>query len=276
MTVDWDRLDHDRMEEAVAAYLLDALEEDERARVAAHIEGCPTCRALMWRLSHAVDSLPASVDDVRPPDRLRERILAAAAVTPAGEQEATPAPPRIIPFPSRPAPEPGTFEATPPRVRRGRLRAVAYGAAVAVLVAGLGVLSAVAVNLNSQLHHAQQAAQRTPPPKPGEYPINGSGSLAGASGTVTTVSGQALSVVAFNGLPQVGPNRVYQLWEIDPNPAVKPISLGVFTPDRFGNYTLKLNQGLPAGTTIAVTQENGPQGASQPTQKPELAGTISH
>lgn len=276
MTVDWDRLDHDRMEEAVAAYLLDALEDDERARVAAHIEGCPTCRALMGRLSHAVDSLPTSVDDVRPPDRLRERIMAAAAVTPAGEQEATPAAPRIIPFPSRPAPEPGTFEATTPRVRRGRLRAVAYAAAVAVLLAGLGVLSAVAVNLNSQLHHAQQAGQRTPPPKPGEYPINGSGSLAGASGTVTTVSGQALSVVAFNGLPQVGPNRVYQLWEIDPNPAVRPISLGVFTPDRFGNYALKLNQGLSAGTTIAVTQENGPQGASQPTQKPELAGTISH
>lgn len=277
MTVDWDRLDHDRLEEAVAAYLLDALEDDERAQVAAHIEGCPSCRALIWRLSHAVDSLPAAVDDVRPPARLRERILSAAAVTPAARADARPAAPRIIPFPRRASPtrQTRTFEADLVRVRPSRLRVVAYGAAGAVLVAGFGVLSGVVVSLNNQVHHAQQVAQRAQA-APAEYLIKGSGSMAGASGTMTTVPGQALSVLAFTGLPQVDGSKVYQIWEIDPNPAVKATSLGVFTPDPNGSYTLKLNQTLPAGTTIAVTQENGPQGAPQPTQKPELAGTIPH
>ena len=274
MTVDWHRLDHDRLEEAVAAYLLDALEDDERAQVAAHIEGCPSCRALIWRLSHAVDSLPAAVDDVRPPARLRDRILR-AAVTPAGQAEARPAAPRIIPLPRRPSPfrEARTLEADLVQVRPGRLRVAVYAAAGTVLVAGIGVLSGAVVNLNNQLHHPQQVTQRTPL-APAEYHIIGSGSMAGASGTMTTVPGQALSVLAFTGLPQVGADSVYQMWEIDPNPAVKPTSLGVFTPDRNGNYTFKLNQALPAGTTIAVTQENGPQGAPEPTQKPELAGTI--
>jgi len=275
VTVDWDRVDHDRLEEAVAAYLLDALEDDERAHVAAHIEGCPSCRALIWRLSHAVDSLPAAVDDVRPPARLRERILSAAAVKPAAPAEAGPAAPRIIPFPRRPWPsrEARTFDADLIRARPGRLRVAAYAVAGTVLAAGIGVLSGVVVNLNSQLHHAQQVAQRTPP-TPAQYPINGSGSMAGASGTMTTVPGQALSVLAFTGLPEVGAGKVYQMWEIEPNPAFRPTSLGVFTPDRNGSYTFKLSQALPVGTMIAVTQEDGPLGAAQPTQKPELAGTI--
>ena len=51
-------VDHDRMEESVAAYVLDACEAGERESVRAHIEGCLACRALATRLTRAVDVSP--------------------------------------------------------------------------------------------------------------------------------------------------------------------------------------------------------------------------
>ncbi len=269
MTADQDRFDHDRMEEAVAAYALDALEEEERAEVRTHIEGCPSCRAALQRMSVTVRVLPLAVDDMRPPDRLRERILAAAAVTPAGQAEPLGAP-RIIPFPGRPGPsEPQRMTAAARGAGRGRM--IAFGAAVAVLVIGLGALSAVAISLQNQLRREQQLANR-PPPTPSQFPINGTGTLAAANGQVTQLPSQNVALVALGGLPQIPTNKVYQLWVIPPGKDAIPVSQGVFTPDRFGNYTLVVKKDLPAGTTIAITREDGPSGAAQPTEKPQLAG----
>jgi len=263
VTVDWGRLDHDRLEEAVAAYVLDALDGKERAQLAAHVEGCPSCRALMWRLSRAVNGLPMSVADVRPPERLRERIMAAAAVTPPVQEEVGQAAPRIIALPVSPSPEVPTVEAF--RTRRNRPLAVAYAAAAAVLAAGLAVLAAFVFNLNNQLQHAKQP--------PSVYYLQGTGSMAGASGKVTVFVNQDVALVSLNGLPQLASSQVYQLWVIEPSKG--PVSVGVFAPDRFGSYTLKLDRALKTGTTIAVTQEDGPQGAPQPTRQPELSGTVT-
>jgi len=263
VTVDWGRLDHDRLEEAVAAYVLDALDGNERAQLAAHVEGCPSCRALMWRLARAVNGLPISVDDVRPPERLRERIMAAAAVTPPVQDEVGQAAPRIIALPVSPSPEAPTAEAIP--IRRNRLRVVAYAAAAAVLAAGLAVLAGFVFNLNKQLQHARQP--------PSVYSLQGTGSMAGASGRVTVFANQDVALVSLDGLPQLAGSQVYQLWVIEPSKG--PVSVGVFAPDRFGSYTMKLDRGLKTGTTIAVTQEGGPQGAPQPTRQPELSGTVS-
>lgn len=263
MTAEWDRLDHDRMEEAVAAYLLDALEEEERAQLGAHIEGCPSCRALMWRLSRAVNGLSISVDDVRPPERLRERIMAAAAVPPPGQDGVGQTAPRIIALPVGTTPEPPLIETN--RVRSRRARAVAYAAAAAVLAAGIAALAGLAINLNNQLRHAMQP--------PSVYALQGTNGMAAASGKVTVFKDQGVAVVSMNGLPQLASSKVYQLWVIEPNK--RPVSAGVFTPDRFGSYTVKVDRALKIGTTIAVTQEDGPQGATQPTQQPELTGTVT-
>src|SRR5438270_167737 len=74
--------EHDALENAVAAYVLDVCDEDEREAVRAHVEGCASCRELARRLTQAADALPLACQEVRPPARLRERILAAAAVSP--------------------------------------------------------------------------------------------------------------------------------------------------------------------------------------------------
>src|SRR5262249_30230866 len=109
--------DHDEMENLVAAYALDACaDEEERARVAAHLVACPSCRAEPRRRPQAVDALPLAVDPVRPPDRLKARILAAAAASPQGPASDVDDPPtaRILKLPTRP-------ERRPDRARRRRL-----------------------------------------------------------------------------------------------------------------------------------------------------------
>src|SRR5256885_15985090 len=70
--------DHEELESAVAAWVLGALDADEAEAVRSHAEGCPTCREVAVTLRRVVGALPLAVDEVTPPPRLRERVLAAA------------------------------------------------------------------------------------------------------------------------------------------------------------------------------------------------------
>jgi anti-sigma-K factor RskA len=243
-------LDHDRLEDAVAAYVLDACDDEEREQVQAHIVGCASCRGLIARLSRAVDALPLAVEEVRPPDRLRARILAAAAASPPAPSGEPPSP-RVIPL--RPAAD------RPPEARRRRLPVPPYWAAVAVLVAGLLALGAWNVVLNQRLNAP-----------PAQYPLVGTGTLASVSGTVTASQRQA--VVTLSGMPEPAAGKVYELWLIDASGHASPA--GVFRPTADGAARLGIDHPLNDVRTVAVTQEAGPAGAQQPTQKPELAGQI--
>jgi anti-sigma factor RsiW len=245
--------DHDRMEDAVAAYVLDACDEDEREVVRAHIEGCPGCRALERRLSTAAGGLPLATEEVRPPDRLRDRILAAAASAPGAGAE-RPAAPRIVqlPPPDRPRLE---------RRVSGPRRLPLAAAAVAVLVAGLLGLAARNAVLQRQLDQG-----------PARYALTGTGAMASVNGAVTEYPRQDVAVVTFTGMPAPGPGRVYELWLIDEAGRATPG--GVFTPDAAGKATIGLDRRLHDVKQVAVTEEAGPAGASAPTQKPQLAGQL--
>jgi hypothetical protein len=238
--------DHDRMEDSVAAFVLDACDEDEARRVRAHIVACPSCRALFKRLSAAAAALPVATEMERPPDRLRDRILDTALSGPPGAPVVAaepPAAPRVVAF-RRP-------------VRRIPL---AWGA-VAALAAGVVVLGAWNVALHRQLDAP-----------PAHYSLVGTGTLAGASGTVTALPRQDAAVVALTGMPQPPAGRVYELWVTDATGQTTPD--GVFVPTASGTATLGINHPLSAVRAVAVTQETGPRGAQRPTTKPELAGQI--
>src|SRR2546430_5119312 len=74
--------DHEEIESSVAAWVLGALDAEEADSVRSHAEGCPTCREVAGRLRRVVGALPLVVDEVSPPTRLRERVLAAAGPSP--------------------------------------------------------------------------------------------------------------------------------------------------------------------------------------------------
>jgi hypothetical protein len=241
-----DRDGHDEMENAVAAFVLDACDEDERERVRVHVEGCLHCREVARRLSRAAESIPLVSRDVRPPARLRERILAAAAVSPPGTQQEAQAPPaRIMPLP------PPVMPARPSE--RWRLLVPA----VALLVAGLVALGAWNVRLNQP---------------PSHYAMSGIGSMSGASGEVTDLGREGKTEVSLASLPQPEAGHVYELWLVDGSGHLVPAR--VFTPDSHGNADLVLDRGLHNVKQVVVTQEAGPAGVQTPTRKPELAGQV--
>jgi hypothetical protein len=70
--------DHDRFEQNLAAYALDALEHDDRVALEAHLPQCEHCRNTLTWLRPAGDALATSVPNKVPPRRLRRRTLAAA------------------------------------------------------------------------------------------------------------------------------------------------------------------------------------------------------
>src|SRR4029077_152043 len=114
--------------ELTAAYALDALDPEEREIYEAHLAQCAHCREELASLGETATALAFGVASPAPPDRLRGRILAAAAA----ERE------NVVPLPMR---------------RPWLIRATATAASVAACAAvGLGIWAST---LSRSLDHAR-------------------------------------------------------------------------------------------------------------------------
>jgi anti-sigma-K factor RskA len=238
--------DHDELENSVAAYVLGALEDDEAEEVRSHLETCPTCPAFAEELRRAVGVLPLAAEPVAPPADLRNRILSATGA---------PVPPRQ-----------SAVIAGKPTAARDRFRwgpvAVAAAAVIAfALGAGLGV-----------------GIGRTTVPPPAatavaQFSMTGTGDMQGAHGSVFVLKNEELTFVQFSGLPQIAPDRVYELWLIPSSG--QPVPGAVFAPDQRGGQVVVLGHDLAGYKALAVTEEAAPNGATAPTQQPQLTGTLA-
>jgi anti-sigma-K factor RskA len=237
------------MEELVAAYALGSCDQEEREIVEAHLVACPGCRALAARLSQAADTLPLAVEPVRPPARLRARILAGAASGRSPEDDEPPA--RILTFPVRAERPPGAWRRFP-----------LQWAAVAVLAVMLVALGTWNVVLNQALNAP-----------PARYSMAGTGRLAGASGTLTEFRRQDAAIVSLTGMPELPAGKVYELWLIDASG--RPTRAGVFVPSADGTAQVGVDRPLAGVRTVAITREDGPTGVQVPTEKAELAVRIA-
>ncbi len=244
--------DHPELENTVAAFVLGAAEEDEMEEVRVHLAGCAECRMLAARLQRAADSLPLATEIIEPPARLRSNILEAAA------SARTPAQPpvraRIIRLSGRNDQR---------RAWASRLAAgfpLAAVAALALAVIGLGSWNLYLLN---QLDHAQgQVASGT---------LTGRGAMSGVQASVLDFKQQSTALVSFNKMPALPPGKVYELWLIPASGAAEGVA--VFQPEVDGSKTVILKRDLSQFKLIAVTVENGPSGASAPTQDPGIAGS---
>ena len=241
--------DHDELESLIAAYTLGVADPDESEAVRAHLRECSSCQELVARLQKSVDALPLAAPVTEPPAGLRDRILAAAGAPASNRPEE---PPRRLRLPV-------------PRQPVGRRRpAGVWGIAAAAAVA--------AFVLGGALGYALAPHQLPPAPAEAHYVLTGSGPMAGASGQVTDLRNQGVTVVRFTGLPQPGAGRVDELWLIDT--AGHPQPGAVFMPDASGAHTVLLSRSVEGLKALAVTEENGPDGATAPTQQPQLIGNI--
>ena len=246
--------EHDELESSVAAWVLGAVEADEVDTLRTHIEACPTCRETVRRLGRTASALTLDVEEITPPARLRERILAAAATSPGPMHSASPR----------------TRTKGPRRMRRpwvlvGPWRGAFPAFAVAATVVLALLVGYVAGEVIGRGAPAPGAVVRST--------LAGHEGLAGARATVIDLKNEGVALVDFNGLPQLDSGRVYEIWLI--NSAGRPDPAGVFVPDSNGSKFVLVSSSLAGYKQMAVTNEEGPAGTLAPTQQPQLYGNLS-
>jgi anti-sigma-K factor RskA len=247
--------EHEELENLVAAWVLGALDADEAAEISLHVEGCASCREMTVRLRRAVGALPLEVEEVAPPARLRERVLAAAAASRA----ATGAPVKVRPRAPRAA------EIPRPILLRLRDRVPVYAAAAAVLVAVLvGLLAGSLIDRGTPPTASNPVARFT---------LAGHNALSGASGSVIDLKSDGVVLIDFRGLPALPPGKVYEVWLVTPGGHADPAA--VFVPDSNGGKVVLVSRSLGGYNVMAVTSEAGPDGTNAPTQQPQLYGNLA-
>ncbi len=235
--------DHRDHVEAVGAYVLGALDEDERSSLERHLETCRSCRKEAAALQLAVEALPASAPSVDPPPQLKDRVM--AVVRSEAELLAVS----------------GASADRPPRQRArgwGRLfPRPAITAAAAAAALGAGVVGGIAV-VNDRGSRQPQATQRVLAAR-----ITDPSVPADARAAVRLSGGEASLVV--HGLPDPPTRRVYQVWTKAPGNS--PVPAGATFAVRSG--TIDIPRRLHDGDQVLVTVE--PLGGSPaPTRAPTI------
>lgn len=189
---------HDEAEQALAAYVLDALPEAERRALEEHLRDCAECRQELAALYRAAAALPLTLDAAAPPPALRERILRAVGAAPA--------------VPERRAGAAALF----------RRSAAGWLAAAALFLIALG-LGGWAVAERQQLHQSVQTALTAP---------NG-----GASGRLIRQNGGP-AVVYVQGLAPPPPGDLYEAWIVSGGGPPQPAGVFVSSPSGAGGLVL--------------------------------------
>jgi anti-sigma-K factor RskA len=225
----------DHLHDLVAAYALDAVDDDERMAFERHLETCERCRTELAGLRDTAASLAYAPGAMSPPPALRERILAAAR----DER------PNVVPLHRR----------SRTTWALGAATAIAAGIAIA-----LGIWN---ISLSNSLDDERSASKAT------EDALVVVGDtravqhdLSGASGRlVVASSGKAALVIC--GLRKAPAGKTYQAWVLTGS---KPTPAGEFDSDS-GCIAVPLAHTVPGDTGVAVTVE--PEGGStQPTTGP--------
>jgi anti-sigma-K factor RskA len=218
--------------ELTAAYALDALDEEERGTYEAHLAHCDRCRGELADLSEATTALAWGAESPAPPERLRARILDAAAA----ERE------NVVPL-------------RPRRLWRG---VAAVAACVAV---GLGVWAAT---LSNSLDNERAASARAEQAVAiVADPSSRKAELRGGNGMVA-VDRTGRAVLIVDRLPSAPADHTYEAWVIPPGGA--PRKAGLFHGG--GSMTMvPLAETVPKGAVVAATVEQS-GGVDKPTQTP--------
>lgn len=222
--------------ELLAAYSLAALGEEDAASVRRHVAECEDCRSYLHWLQPAVDLLPASVEQLRPPERMRDAVLAEV------NAEAEAARPRE------------------PERRRSRagwrglvLRPATGFAVVALLVAAV---AGYEIGKPSEPMRTSIEAHATGGTAPGTV-----------SASLERVDGSGTLVV--DHLPRLPRGRVYEVW-VQRDGAMSPESTFVLRSDGSQEAAVRDLNGAQA---VLVTQE--PHGGSEsPTTRPLLRADL--
>jgi anti-sigma-K factor RskA len=244
---------HEQFADDLALHALGSLEGEQRTSLEKHLETCPACRLELDQLRGDMALMAMATTGPKPPQRARARLLEAVAK------------------------EPRVPKVVPSRTRFNWWAAFGWAAAMGMFL--------VVVQLRRENFGLRESVNRLAQ-LTGQQTIE----LANAKRAVdalTTSEAQVVTLVSAKGppqpqgkafylknrsglvfvasnLPQLPPDKIYELWLIPPGAA--PIPAGLFKPDARGNATVVNPPGLPAGVEakmFAVTLESvsGPHDA---------------
>jgi anti-sigma-K factor RskA len=225
---------HDELHDDLAAYALGALEDAEAERLRIHLEGCEACmRQLRW-LEPAVELLPRTVEQLEPPQGLRDVLLETVRA------EAPPA-----------AREP------PRRASAGRWRGLGlalWRPATAVAAAAMLIVGVVAGYLIHEPGNGTSTLEAQA--MPGAKLATGVLERDGNSG-----------ILRVQGMPSLARDQVYEVW-VQRDGGLMPSSL--FVPRRNHTADAAVPGQLNGADAVLVTKE--PRGGSKhPTSSPLLS-----
>jgi anti-sigma-K factor RskA len=258
-----------------AAYAFGALDGDDLAAFRQHLDGCQICTAALRDFRSTVAQLPFAIEEdaeLRPSPALRTRLLDAVAADLAAERAraATVAP---LSF----------------RARRWIPQAYAI-AAVLLLAVGLGLIG---WNLSLQREVGQANIERDQASSERDVALREaeqvrlerdqalrvlattrwqlSAAQAGQQikGEVIYLRDQQKAVVSIEGLPDLQPGQVYQIWLIQDGGAPKPETVFLTT-------TTAVQANFEQFQTLAITVEPGPRGSLAPTSPVLVVGNLTH
>ena len=215
----------------LAAYALDALDDDERERFERHLQDCEECSEQLALLREPVAALAYAAEGPAPPEALRGRIIESARAEPRAA---------VIKL----------------RRRNWPLAAVAgVAAAAACLAIGLGIW---AHSLSSSLDRErsaksvyEQVLKAGATAKP----------LEGASGSLL-VANDGRGVLVVCGLDKAPSTKTYEAWVI----AGKTSQPAGLFRGGSGCSPLVLSESVPKGATVAATLERA-GGTTAPTSQ---------
>ena len=240
------------------AYAMDAISAPDRTRFERHLARCEECAQEIASLREATARL-ATASAVTPPPDLKERVMAAAAMTRQQPPATAPAdgPARIR---AARAPRAATWLAS--QGWRVRLT-VAAGAVAAVVVFGAAVVFGTSNGtMRQQLHQAQASSQQIAAVLTARDATMMTGTVTGG-GTVTIVRSHSIRELVFTaaGLHALPASRGYELWLIGPagdrSVGMLPLGSGHMTGPVIAS-------GLRSGDHLALSAEPA-SGTSRPT-----------
>ena len=236
------------------AYALDALEAGaESERFARHLNRCPSCASEVREFREVATAL-AFAATTAPPPELRDRVLAAAALT-------------------RQLPPDVTSRARSHRAR-GRARArVPWGPWLSGVVATAAVVVAVLFGF-ARAHTEQELNQARAQNQAIALVLSAPqakllthATTKGGVATVVLAAARHELVVTTTGLPALPAGKVYQLWLIG---TTKTVSAGLLPAATSGQTGPVLASGVVQGDKLGLTVEPAP-GRTQPSTTPILA-----
>ena len=223
------------------AYAMDAISAPDRARFERHLAGCQECAREIASLREATARL-ATATAVSPPSGLKERVMAAAALT---RQQ----PPPVSELSTR-------------RAWRGRLT-IAVAAVAAVVVLGAAVVFGIANgSMRDQLSQAQASSQQIAAVLTARDATMMTGAVTGG-GTATIVMSHSRHALVFTAadLHALPASRGYELWLIGP---AGDRQVTMLPAGRHGMTGPVVASGLRPGDHLALTAEP-PGGPARPT-----------